>query len=122
VLLSRGLRGRNLPNSSLAGEEVLGVRGSGEPLAQQAGTETAHLVRRELSAIGINVRIREVADLDRALRRGAKFDLVARKATVSPSPWAGCKGTLAHFDRVHVADRDIAEKLLRFQRDRPAGP
>jgi DNA-binding SARP family transcriptional activator/ABC-type transport system substrate-binding protein len=39
-------------------------------------TETAHLVRRDLSAIGIAVRIREVADLDRVLRRGARFDLV----------------------------------------------
>lgn len=39
-------------------------------------TETAHLVRRDLSAIGIHVRIREVPDVDRALRRGAKFDLL----------------------------------------------
>ena len=38
--------------------------------------ETAHLVRRDLSAIGIDVTIRAVADLDRALRRGARFDLV----------------------------------------------
>jgi ABC-type oligopeptide transport system substrate-binding subunit len=39
-------------------------------------TEAAHLVRRDLSAIGIDVRIREVAELDRALRRGARFDLL----------------------------------------------
>jgi DNA-binding SARP family transcriptional activator/ABC-type transport system substrate-binding protein len=38
--------------------------------------DTAHLVRRDLSAIGIDVTIRTVADLDRALRRGARFDLV----------------------------------------------
>ena len=38
--------------------------------------ETAHLVRRDLSAIGIDVRIRAVADRDRALGRGARFDLV----------------------------------------------
>ena len=39
-------------------------------------TETAHLVQRDLSAIGIDVRIRAVAELDRPLRRGAKFDLL----------------------------------------------
>jgi peptide/nickel transport system substrate-binding protein len=39
-------------------------------------TETAHLVQRDLSAIGIHVRIREVAELDRALRRGTEFDLL----------------------------------------------
>jgi ABC-type oligopeptide transport system substrate-binding subunit len=38
--------------------------------------ETAHLVRRDLSVIGIDVTIRAVADVDRALRRGAKFDLL----------------------------------------------
>jgi hypothetical protein len=38
--------------------------------------DTAHLVRRDLSAIGIDVTITAVADLDRALRRGAKFDLL----------------------------------------------
>jgi DNA-binding SARP family transcriptional activator/ABC-type oligopeptide transport system substrate-binding subunit len=38
--------------------------------------ETAHLVRRDLSTIGIDVTISAVADLDRALRRGARFDLV----------------------------------------------
>jgi ABC-type transport system substrate-binding protein len=42
-------------------------------------TENAHLVRRDLSVIGITVRIRAVADLDRALRRGAGFDLVDRE-------------------------------------------
>jgi DNA-binding SARP family transcriptional activator/ABC-type oligopeptide transport system substrate-binding subunit/outer membrane protein assembly factor BamB len=39
-------------------------------------TEAAHLVLRDLSAIGIDVRIRAVANLDRALRHGARFDLL----------------------------------------------
>jgi ABC-type oligopeptide transport system substrate-binding subunit len=39
-------------------------------------TKAAHLARRDLSAIGINVTIRQVAELDRALRRGASFDLL----------------------------------------------
>jgi DNA-binding SARP family transcriptional activator/ABC-type transport system substrate-binding protein len=44
--------------------------------------ETAHLVRRDLSGIGIDVTIRAVADLDRAVRRGARFDLVDSESEI----------------------------------------
>jgi DNA-binding SARP family transcriptional activator len=39
-------------------------------------TQAAQLVRADLAAIGIEVRIRELGDLDKAVRRGAEFDLV----------------------------------------------
>ena len=45
-------------------------------------TKAAHLARRDLATIGIHVRIREVAELDRALRRGARFDLLDGKTEI----------------------------------------
>jgi hypothetical protein len=44
--------------------------------------KAARLVQRDLAAIGIGVTIRQVADVDRALRRGARFDLLDRETQI----------------------------------------
>ncbi|HEY3192381.1 MAG TPA: BTAD domain-containing putative transcriptional regulator [Solirubrobacterales bacterium] len=45
-------------------------------------TETANLVQRDLAAIGVDVRVREVADLDGAFSTRARFDLIDRETGI----------------------------------------
>jgi DNA-binding SARP family transcriptional activator/ABC-type transport system substrate-binding protein len=77
---------------------VMNGRGGNALMAIPAGcdqcTEAAHVVRRNLAAVGLDVTIRKVDDLGAALGSGATFDLVDLRTGL---PYPDSASFLAHM-------------------------
>jgi DNA-binding SARP family transcriptional activator/ABC-type transport system substrate-binding protein len=77
---------------------VMNGRGGNALMAIPSGcdqcTEAAHVVRRNLAAIGLDVTIRKVADLGAALESGATFDLIDLRSGL---PYPDSASFLAHM-------------------------